>query len=83
MKNAYKINDLMYIWYWRNDKHDNWSISQPVTLGEIMDNCELDFHDGGSLPLDDIAWGKDEVYVIPVPPRTYAPQTKVEETEND
>lgn len=74
MENGYKVNDLMYVWYWRNSKDDVWSISAPVTLGEIIDNCELDFNNGGSLPLSDIEWGRNEVYVFPVPSRTYAPK---------
>ncbi len=81
MDNGYKVNDLMYVWYWRNSKEDEWSISQPVTLGEIIDNCELDFNDGGSLPLDDIDWGNDEVFIFPVPPRKYAPTSEQQEKE--
>lgn len=78
---GYKINDLMYVFYWRASKDDPWSISQPITLGEIIDNAELDFGDdendgevGGSLPLNDIDWGRDEVRVHQVPPRRYAEQ---------
>ena len=75
---GYKVNDLMYVVYWRNSSKDKWSISQPVTLGEIIDDAELDFGDdeenGGSLPLHDIEWGHDEVLFYPVPPRKYSEQ---------
>ncbi|MDQ2906873.1 MAG: hypothetical protein M3Y81_25470 [Chloroflexota bacterium] len=69
----YGINDLMYVFYWRNSKDDEWSISQPVTLGEIIDNVEFEFQDGGTLPINDVNWGNDEIKVVPVPTRRYAP----------
>jgi len=75
---GYKVNDLMYVVYWRADNSYEWSVSQPVTLGELIDNAELDFGDdddtGGSLPINDIDWGRDEVLFYPVPPRKYAQQ---------
>lgn len=75
MDNGYKVNDLMYVVYWRNSKDDKWSISQPVTLGELIDDAEFEFDDGGSLPLHDVEWGHDEILFFPVPPRKYMPTT--------
>jgi hypothetical protein len=73
------INDYMFVFYWRpvaNSKyHENpkeWRISQPVSLGELIDGrVELELSDGGSLPVNDINWGEDEVKVTMVPPRKY------------
>jgi hypothetical protein len=66
------INDYMFVFYWRGDSKDSWSVSQPVSLGEIMDGgVEFDFHDGGSLPVSDINWATDEVKISQVPPRKY------------
>ena len=80
---GYKVNDLMYVIYWRNSSKDEWSISQPVTLGEIIDDAELDFgEDNGSLPMHDIEWGHDEVLFYPVPPRKYSEQKAQSKSNN-
>lgn len=86
MGGGYSINDLMFVFYWRNRSKDDWSISQPITLGEIIDDAELDFGDdditGGSLPLHDIDWGNDEVRVVPVPSRSYLPTHGIKQKGN-
>lgn len=73
------INDYMFVFYWRppadSKHHENpteWRISQPVSLGELIDGqVELDLHNGESLPMNDINWGEDEFKVSMVPPRKY------------
>lgn len=66
------INDYMFVFYWRNQNEGDWSISQPVSMGEIIDGgVELEFMDGGTLPFNDIDWGHDGFKLTQVPPRKY------------
>jgi hypothetical protein len=68
----YKINNYMFVFYWRAMKEDTWLISQPISLGELIDGeVEFSFNDGSSLPVHDIDWCCDEILVTTVPPRTY------------
>jgi len=56
-----------------------WLVSQPITMGEMIDgNVELELSDGDSLPLNDIDWGNDFVMYDTVPART----TKSKPTNN-
>jgi hypothetical protein len=66
------INDYMFVFYWRNQDKGEWSISQPVSMGELIDGgVELEFMNGDSLPLNDVNWGKDGFKVVQVPARKY------------
>lgn len=67
-----RINDYMFVFYWRESRKDKFAVSQPVSLGELIDRgVELELDDGGSLPLRDINWDSDDVKVAEVPPRKY------------
>lgn len=66
------INDYMFVFYWRESPKDKFAVSQPVSLGELIDGgVELELDDGGTLPLHDIDWSRDQVKVTQVPPRKY------------
>lgn len=78
----YEINDLMFVFYWRSDPKDEWLVSQPVTLGELIDGgVEFSFPDESSLPLNDVEWGRDQIRVVPVPSRKYAPSEDSDRSE--
>lgn len=64
------LNDVWYVFYWKADEKDVWQVSQPITMGEIIDGgVELEFPDGDSLPLNDVDWGNDLIMYETVPSR--------------
>ena len=74
------INDYMFVFYWKNKTDTNWLVSQPVSLGEIIDGeVEFDFMNGECLPINDIDWETDDVKISQVPPRKYV-HTKKDES---
>lgn len=67
-----EINDYMFVFYWKHKSDTEWLISQPVSLGEIIDrDVEFEFMDGESLPIYDIDWENNDVRVVQVPARSY------------
>lgn len=63
------INSIWFIFYYRNKKEDSYIVSQPLTLGEILDDNELEFSDGSTLPFSDVDWADDDLLVAQVPAR--------------
>lgn len=65
-----KINDIWFIFYWRNSSDEPYLVSQPFTMGEIIEGgIEMEFNDGSSLPINDVDWAGDELLVAQVPAR--------------
>lgn len=59
------INNIIFVFYYRQKGDDRWEVSQPVTLGEIIDgNVELSLSDESTLPMNDIDWSADELQAI-------------------
>jgi hypothetical protein len=64
---AKNINDYSFIFTVRgpnSDEPNKLYVSQPVTLGEIIEHgsqAQLDFVDGSNMQFEDIEWGVDEV----------------------
>lgn len=64
------INSIWFIFYWRPDEDEPYRVSQPFTLGEIIEGkIEMEFPDGSSLPMNDVDWGSDDLLVAQVPAR--------------
>lgn len=75
------LNDRWFIFYWKQEEADTWQVSQPLTMGEIIEGgVELGFPDGGTLPLSDVDWGNDLIMYETVPARSAPPTTKEKET---
>lgn len=76
------LNDEWFVFYWRPSKSVEWLVSQPITMGEIIEgDVELELSDGGSLPLNDVNWGVDFIMYASVPSRDKTDENKVETPE--
>ena len=65
------INDIMFVFYYKSGSDKEYYVTQPITLGEIMNgDVEFELSNGDSLPLDDIDWSKDDLKMAIVPNRT-------------
>jgi hypothetical protein len=61
--NAYKFVFRIKSPHW-DEKPNEWKKSKVITLGQILDDEQLDFPDGTYMRLKDINWQTDTVVVI-------------------
>lgn len=64
------INERYFVFYWRAEPTDQFQVSQPITIGELIEGqVELEFPDGDTLPLNDVDWGNDDIKMDFIPQR--------------
>lgn len=64
------INSFHFVFYYREqvapgEKENTWLVSQPITLGEIIEgDVELELSDESTLPFNDIDWSNVDMKVV-------------------